>query len=63
MRTNRLLKNLLDEEFNDAQTALGDEVAVTQQRFEEIPYTINERIRWFLNRHGGHGAAPKGSNR
>jgi MOSC domain-containing protein YiiM len=43
--------------LNDAQIALGDEFAVTEQRFEEIPYAINERIRWFLKKHGGRGAA------
>jgi hypothetical protein len=43
--------------LNDARIALGDEFAVTQQRFEEIPYPINERIRWFLKKQGGRGAA------
>lgn len=43
--------------LNDAQIALGDEFAVTKQRFEEIPYAINERIRWFLKRQGGRAAA------
>jgi hypothetical protein len=43
--------------LNDARIALGDEFVVTQQRFEEIPYAINERIRWFLKKHGGRGAA------
>ena len=43
--------------LNDARIALGDEFAVTQQRFDEIPYAVNERIRWFLKKHGGRGAA------
>jgi MOSC domain-containing protein YiiM len=43
--------------LNDARIALVDEFAVTEQRFEEIPYPINERIRWFLSKHGGRGAA------
>jgi MOSC domain-containing protein YiiM len=43
--------------LNNAPIALGDEFVVTQQRFEEIPYAINERIRWFLKTHGGRGAA------
>ena len=43
--------------LSDARIALGDEFAVTQQRFEEIPYPINERIRWFLTKHRGRGAA------
>lgn len=43
--------------LNDAPIALGDEFAVTDQRFEEIPYAINERIRWFLKKHGARTAA------
>jgi len=43
--------------LNDARIALGDEFAVTEQRFEQIPYAINERIRWFLKKHGARGAA------
>jgi MOSC domain len=43
--------------LNDARIEFGDEFAVTEQRFEEIPYAINERIRWFLKKHGGRGAA------
>lgn len=43
--------------INDAEISLGDEFAVTDQRFEEIPYAIYERIRWFLRRHGGRAAA------
>lgn len=43
--------------LNDARIELGNEFAVTDQRFEEIPYAINERIRWFLKKHRGRGAA------
>jgi MOSC domain-containing protein YiiM len=43
--------------LNEAQIALGDEFTVTDQRFEEIPYAINERIRWFLKKHGARTAA------
>lgn len=43
--------------LNNASIVLGDEFAVTEQRFEEIPYPINERIRWFLKKHGVRGAA------
>lgn len=43
--------------LNDARIALGDQFAVTEQRFEEIPYAINERLRWFLKKHGARGAA------
>ena len=43
--------------LNDARIALGDEFAITEQRLEEIPYVISERIRWFLKKHGARGAA------
>jgi hypothetical protein len=43
--------------LNDTQIALGDEFAVTEQRFEEIPYAIHDRIRWFLKKHGVRGTA------
>lgn len=42
--------------LNDARIAVGDAFVVTDQRFEEIPYAINERIRWFLKKHGGRAA-------
>lgn len=43
--------------INEAGISLGDEFAITDQRFEEIPYAVGERIRWFLRMHGGRGAA------
>jgi hypothetical protein len=43
--------------INDAPISLGDEFTITEQRFEEIPYAVSERIRWFLRRQGGQGAA------
>ena len=42
--------------INDAAISLDDEFTVTEQRFEEIPYAVYERIRWFLRRHGARGA-------
>lgn len=42
---------------NDARIALGDEFSITGQRFEEIPYAINDRVRWFLKMHGARTAA------
>jgi hypothetical protein len=42
--------------INDAAISLDDEFTVTEQRFEEIPYAVYERIRWFLKRHGARGA-------
>ena len=43
--------------INDARITVGDRFAVTEQRFEEIPYAINERLRWFLKKQGARGAA------
>jgi hypothetical protein len=43
--------------LNDAGVTVGDEFAVTEQRFEEIPYAIVERLRWYLRKQGGRGAA------
>jgi hypothetical protein len=43
--------------INDTGISRGDEFAVTEQRFVGIPYAACERIRWFLRRHGGRGAA------
>jgi MOSC domain-containing protein YiiM len=43
--------------LNHAKIAVGNEFVITDQRFEEIPYALNERIRWFLKKHGGRGAA------
>jgi len=43
--------------LNDAPIVLGDQFVVTEQRFEEIPYAINERIRWFLKKQGSRAAA------
>lgn len=43
--------------LNEARIGLGDQLVATDQKFEEIPYPINERIRWFLKQQGGRGAA------
>jgi MOSC domain-containing protein YiiM len=37
--------------------SIGDRIVVTEQQMEPIPYAINERIRWFLRKHGGRAAA------
>ena len=44
--------------LNDARIALGDEFAITGQRFEEIPYAVSARIRWYLKKHSARGATP-----
>jgi hypothetical protein len=33
--------------INDEEISLGDEFTVTEQRYEEIPYAVRERIRCF----------------
>jgi hypothetical protein len=43
--------------LNDGSIAVGDDFAVTEQKFEEIPYAVNERIRWFIKKHGAPAAA------
>jgi hypothetical protein len=36
--------------LNEGMISLGDELVVTEQKFEPIPYAVNERIRWFLSK-------------
>jgi MOSC domain-containing protein YiiM len=36
--------------LNEGAISLGDELVVTEQKFEPIPYAVNERIRWFLSK-------------
>ncbi len=43
--------------LNEARITIGDEFAITEERFDEIPYAINERIRWHLKRQSGREAA------
>jgi hypothetical protein len=38
------------------EISLGDRFEVTGHTLEPIPYAVNERIRWFLRKHGGRGA-------
>jgi hypothetical protein len=40
--------------LNEGTISLGDELVVTEQKFEPIPYAVSERIRWFLSK----GQAP-----
>jgi hypothetical protein len=43
--------------LNAARIAVGDDLVVTEQRFEEIPYAMNDRIRWYLNKRDRNAAA------
>jgi MOSC domain-containing protein YiiM len=40
--------------LNAGTISLGDELVVTEQKCEPIPYAVKERIRWFLSK----GEAP-----
>jgi MOSC domain-containing protein YiiM len=40
--------------LNEGTISIGDDLVVTEQKFEEIPYAVHERIRWFLSK----GEAP-----
>jgi hypothetical protein len=37
--------------LNAGRVSTGDTFAITEQKFEPIPYDSRERIRWFLSRH------------
>lgn len=36
--------------LNSGTIAVGDAIAVTEQRLEPIPYAVKDRIRWFLSK-------------
>jgi hypothetical protein len=43
--------------LNAGTLSLGDELVVTEQKFEPIPYNVNERIQWFLSKGNAPAAA------
>ena len=43
--------------LNAGTISLGDKLVVTDQKFESIPYAINERVRWFLSKGNAPAAA------
>jgi MOSC domain-containing protein YiiM len=43
--------------LNSGTVALGDAVAVTDERLESIPYAVKDRIRWFLGKQNAALAA------
>ncbi len=45
--------------LNSGKIIVSDTFAVTDQKFEAIPYAIGERIRWYVRRHGA-SACPTG---
>jgi hypothetical protein len=42
---------------NDGTISVGDRFSVTELKFEEIPYAVSDRIRWFLRTRGPCAAA------
>ena len=43
--------------LNDGAISVGDSFTITEQKFEEIPYAVNDRIRWYLNKGDPSAAA------
>ena len=43
--------------LNDGAISVGDSFAVTDQKFEEIPYAVNDRISWYLKKGDPSAAA------
>jgi MOSC domain-containing protein YiiM len=43
--------------LNHGVISIGDRFSVTEQRFEEIPYAVSDRIRWFLKKGDPSAAA------
>lgn len=43
--------------LNNGAISVGDGFRVTEQKFEEIPYAVNDRIRWYLKKGDPSAAA------
>jgi len=43
--------------LNGGVVSVGDEFAVTEERYEAIPYEVKDRIQWFLKNQNVPGAA------
>ena len=43
--------------LNDGAISVGDGFRATEQKFEEIPYAVNDRIRWYLKKGNPSAAA------
>jgi MOSC domain-containing protein YiiM len=43
--------------LNHGTISIGDRFSVTDQKFEEIPYAVSDRIRWFLKKGNPSAAA------
>lgn len=43
--------------LNRGSITIGDRFSVTKQKFEEIPYAVGDRVRWFLKKGDPSAAA------
>lgn len=43
--------------LNHGTISIGDQFSLTEQKFEEIPYAVSDRIRWFLKKGNPSAAA------
>jgi MOSC domain-containing protein YiiM len=50
-------RGVLGSFLNHGTISVADRFSVTDQKFEEIPYAVGERIRWFLKTRGPSAAA------
>ena len=50
-------RGVLGSFLNDGTISLGDRFSVTEQKLEEIPYAVSDRIRWFLKSRDPSAAA------
>jgi MOSC domain-containing protein YiiM len=50
-------RGVLGSFLNEGTISLGDRFSVTEQKFEEIPYAVSDRIRWFLKSRDPSAAA------
>ena len=50
-------RGVLGSFLNDGTISVGDQFSVTEQKLEEIPYAVSDRIRWFLKTRDPSAAA------
>jgi MOSC domain-containing protein YiiM len=50
-------RGVLGSFLNAGTISVGDRFSVTEQTFEEIPYAVSDRIRWFLKTRDPSAAA------
>jgi MOSC domain-containing protein YiiM len=50
-------RGVLGSFLNEGTISVGNRFSVTEQKLEEIPYAVSDRIRWFLKTRGPSAAA------